>query len=96
MKSNFLALDRYLRKYREKTKNSAARGFSFASNRKSLPIGVLKLKGHIIQATMYLLLSARPLWVIFVNLTFLSSDAPTSPRCVIFVIPLQHHARIMQ
>ena len=75
MRRNFLALDRYLRKYREKTKRSAARGFSFASNRKSLPISVLKLKGHIIPATMYLLLSARPLWVILGNFDFL--DAPT-------------------
>ena len=71
MRNNFLALDRYLRKYREKTKKSAARGLSFASNRKSSPISVLKLKGHIIQATMYLLLSARPLWVIFGNFDFL-------------------------
>ena len=71
MESNFLALNRYLRKYSEKTKKSAARGFSFASNRKSLPISVLKLKGHIIQATMYLLLSGRPLWVIFGNFHFL-------------------------
>ena len=60
MRSNFLALDRYLRRYSEKTKISAARGFYFASNKKSLPTSVLKLKGHIIQATMYLLLSARP------------------------------------
>ena len=45
MKSNFLALDRYLRRYSEKTKKSAARGFSFASNRKSLPTIVLKTQG---------------------------------------------------
>ena len=42
---NFLALDRYLRKYSEKTKKSAARGFYFASNRKSLPTVVLKTQG---------------------------------------------------
>ena len=60
MKSNFFALERYLRRYSEKTKKSAARGLYFASNRKSLPTSVLKLKGHIIQATMYQLLSARP------------------------------------
>ena len=59
MKSNFFALDRYLRRYSEKTKKSAAGGFYFASNRKSLPTSVLKLKGYIIQATKYLLLSAR-------------------------------------
>ena len=59
MKSNFLVSDRYLRRYSEKTKKSAARGFYLASKKKSLPTSVLKLKGHIIQATMYLLLSAR-------------------------------------
>ena len=42
MKSNFLALDRYLRRYSAKTKKSAARGFYFASNRKFLPRSVLK------------------------------------------------------
>ena len=49
MKRNFFASDRYLRRYSDKTKKSAARGFYFASNRKSLPTSVLKLKGHIIQ-----------------------------------------------
>ena len=60
MKSNFFALDRYLRRYSEKPKKRAARGFYFASNRKSLPTSVLKLRGHIMQATMYLLLSGQP------------------------------------
>ena len=60
MTGNFFALDRYLRRYSEKTKKSAARGFHFESNRKSLPTSGPKFKGHIIQATMYLLLSARP------------------------------------
>ena len=45
MKSNFLALDRYLSRYSGKTKKSAARGFWFASNKKSLPTSVLKIQG---------------------------------------------------
>ena len=42
IRSKFLALDRYLSKYSEETKKSAARRFYFASNRKSLPTIVLK------------------------------------------------------
>ena len=45
MKNNFVALDRCLRRCREKTKKSAVRDFSFASNRKSLPTSVLKIQG---------------------------------------------------
>ena len=45
MKSNFLAIGRYLRRYSEKAKKSAARGFYFANNRKSLPTIVLKTQG---------------------------------------------------
>ena len=45
MRSNFLALDRYSRRYSEKTKKSAARDFCFASNRKSSPTIILKTQG---------------------------------------------------
>ena len=47
MKSNFLALEK-------KLKRSAARGFYFASNRKSLPSSVLKLKGRIVREKSWL------------------------------------------
>ena len=39
------SLRRYLRRYSEKTKTSAAHGFYFTSNRKSLPTILLQTQG---------------------------------------------------
>ena len=52
MKSNCLALDRW--DIEKKLKKSAARGFYFASNRKSLPSCVIKLKGRIVYEKSWL------------------------------------------
>ena len=78
VKSNFLALIRYLRRYSEKTIKRAAHGSYFASNRKSLACIVVKTQGsYCASDNVSVGKCSNFLGIFFLISTFLGSAAST-------------------